>query len=229
MRDAAIDIAGATVGVEINPDSQFEGPVKVTKQLRWETKINIGAFSMIHGGGTVVAADIGRYASIAPGAIIGANEHAMNWITTSSIAENPNLYDWANRLGHPEAVQYGRPFNDSIKMIDIGNDVWIGQNVFIKGGVKIGDGAVVAAHSVVNSDVPPFHVVAGVPAKFIKLRFPVEIIVQIQELKWWQYSFFDIARLPIDKPDVFCNELRRLVDSGSIEVFQPKEVRFRDV
>ncbi|EGQ7964052.1 CatB-related O-acetyltransferase [Vibrio vulnificus] len=72
--------------------------------------------------------------------------------------------------------------------IIIGNDVWIGANVSILPGVKIGDGAVLAAGAVVNKDVPPYAIVGGVPARIIKYRFDEETIVALLELAWWEWS-----------------------------------------
>lgn len=74
----------------------------------------------------------------------------------------------------------------------IGNDVWIGWGVLIKGGVTIGNGAVIGARSVVTKDVPPYAVVAGVPAKVIKYRFEQEKIDLLQQLQWWNW---DIDRI----------------------------------
>lgn len=72
--------------------------------------------------------------------------------------------------------------------IEIGNDVWIGCNVTIVRGVKIGDGAIIAAGSVVTKDVQPYTIVGGVPAKFIKHRFDVKSIARLMDLQWWDYG-----------------------------------------
>lgn len=67
----------------------------------------------------------------------------------------------------------------------IGNDVWIGRESIIMPGVKIGDGAIIAAYSVVTKDVEPYSVVGGNPARFIKKRFNDELIELLLEFKWW--------------------------------------------
>lgn len=67
----------------------------------------------------------------------------------------------------------------------IGNDVWIGRESIIMPGVKIGDGAIIAACSVVTKDVEPYTVVGGNPARFIKKRFNDELIELLLEFKWW--------------------------------------------
>ena len=68
---------------------------------------------------------------------------------------------------------------------EIGNDVWIGENVFFQGGVIIGDGAVVLAGAVVTKNVPPYAIVGGVPAKVLKYRYDEETIKFLLGFKWW--------------------------------------------
>ena len=70
----------------------------------------------------------------------------------------------------------------------IGNDVWIGQNVTIMPGVKIGDGAIIATNSTVVKDVKPYTIVGGNPAKEIKNRFSDEKIQLLLELQWWNWE-----------------------------------------
>ncbi len=76
----------------------------------------------------------------------------------------------------------------------IGNDVWLGYNVLVMPGVKIGDGAIVAAGSVVVSDVPAYSVVGGNPAKIIKQRFPDEIVRGLLAIQWWEWPVDKVSR-----------------------------------
>lgn len=71
---------------------------------------------------------------------------------------------------------------------EIGNDVWIGDNVLLKGGIKIGDGAIIGMGSIVLHDVEPYSIVAGLPAHLIRWRFPERIIKELLETKWWNSS-----------------------------------------
>ncbi len=80
----------------------------------------------------------------------------------------------------------------------IGNDVWIGYEAVIMPGVKIGDGAVIAAKSVVTKDVPPYTVVGGNPARPIKQRFSDTEVAQLLEISWWDWDIEKITR-NIDK------------------------------
>ncbi|WP_162427942.1 CatB-related O-acetyltransferase [Pontibacter pudoricolor] len=76
----------------------------------------------------------------------------------------------------------------------IGNDVWIGYEAVIMPGVTIGDGAVVATKAVVTKDVPPYSIVAGNPAQIVKMRFPDETIVKLQQIAWWDWDAEKITR-----------------------------------
>ena len=80
----------------------------------------------------------------------------------------------------------------------IGNDVWIGQNAVILPGVHIGDGAIIGANSVVGSDVEPYTIIAGNPAKPIRKRFDDELISLMLKWKWWDKTIEEIdALIPV--------------------------------
>jgi serine acetyltransferase len=72
--------------------------------------------------------------------------------------------------------------------IIIENDVWIGAKATIMSGVRIGNGAIVAAGSVVSKDVPPYAIVAGNPAKVVKYRFSDEQIKKLLSIAWWNWD-----------------------------------------
>ena len=139
-------------------------------------------------GDNVVVGDnrttIGKFDSIAANVIIGASEHPLNYLSTS-----PFFYNEALGFSKGTCEIYLKP-------VHVGNDVWICDNVFIKGGVTIGDGAVLVAGAVVTKDVPPYAVVAGVPAKVLKYRFAPDIVQKLLELKWWNLPIEEIRQLP---------------------------------
>ncbi|QJE72573.1 CatB-related O-acetyltransferase [Aerophototrophica crusticola] len=76
----------------------------------------------------------------------------------------------------------------------VGNDVWIGYEALVMPGVTIGDGAIVAARSVVTADVPPYAVVAGNPARLVRMRFPEEVVARLLALRWWDWEPERITR-----------------------------------
>ncbi len=89
----------------------------------------------------------------------------------------------------------------------IGNDVWIGQNAVILPGVHIGDGAVIGANSVVGSDIEPYTVAVGDPARAVRKRFDGELIDLLLRFKWWDRSVDEINGLI---PILTCSDLDRV-------------------
>ena len=76
----------------------------------------------------------------------------------------------------------------------VGNDVWIGQNVTVMPGVHIGDGAIIAANSVVVKDVPAYCVAGGNPCRVIRKRFDDGLTEYLLSLKWWDWNAEKIFR-----------------------------------
>ena len=76
----------------------------------------------------------------------------------------------------------------------VGNDVWLGCYSTIMPAVKIGDGAIIGAMSVVTKDVPPYSIVAGNPAKVVRMRFDDKTIEELLKIKWWDWSKEKITR-----------------------------------
>ena len=76
----------------------------------------------------------------------------------------------------------------------VGNDVWIGRSATIMPGVEIGDGAIIGAHAIVGRNVPPYTIVAGNPAREIRKRFDEKTIVELQNIKWWDWPIEKITQ-----------------------------------
>lgn len=118
---------------------------------------------------------IGAFCSISSDVKIGMRNHPLSYISTSPVFYS-KFRGWVKEDLFNEANE---------KTVKIEEDVLISANAIIINGVKIGRGAVVGAGAVVTKDVPPYAIVAGVPAKVIKSRFPGNIIQQIEDSKWW--------------------------------------------
>ena len=99
-----------------------------------------------------------------------------------------------------------------IRKIKIGKAVWIGQNVIIKQGVKIGTGSVIGMGSVVTKDVAPYTIVAGIPAKQIRMRFENNIINSLLSSKWWELEEKKLKEMAkyIRRPEEFIKNLTKL-------------------
>ncbi|MBY6412265.1 CatB-related O-acetyltransferase [Rhodococcus sp. BP-252] len=121
---------------------------------------------------------IGRYCSIAAGVniLLGGN-HPTDRLTTFPIR---------HKLGLPGAGTDGYPCSKGD--VVIGNDVWIGFGATIVSGVHIGDGAIVAAGSIVVRSVEPYSIVAGNPATLVRKRFDDDVIARLRALRWWDWD-----------------------------------------
>ncbi|ONH82009.1 hypothetical protein APZ41_016795 [Roseomonas mucosa] len=116
------------------------------------------------------------------------------------------------------------PFKNARRITSVGHDVWVGFGAFVKAGVKIGTGAVVAAHSVVVSDVPPYAIVAGVPARVKRFRFPESTIARLLASRWWDYGIYEFLGEPITNPENFCDLLEEKQQKQEIFPYQPKTI-----
>ena len=140
---------------------------------------NINRFSFINSKTQVLNSEIGAFCSVGQNVKIGGfGIHPNNISTHSSFfSKTPPSLSFNVLDDHMD-----------YKDVVIGNDVWIGDNAMILDGVKIGTGAIIAAGAVVVKDVGPYHVVGGVPAKTIKLRFSEKEIELLLKSQWWCFS-----------------------------------------
>lgn len=135
---------------------------------------------------------IGNFCAIARGVnfIMNGANHRMNCATTYP------FYIMGGNWGSMIA-----PVKDELPIKGdtvIGNDVWIGQNVTVMPGVHIGDGAIIGANATVASDIPPYCIAVGNPAKVVRKRFDDEIIRLLLQLRWWDKTIEEIdALIPI--------------------------------
>ena len=170
---------------------------------------------------------VGRYCSIASGVSVMGEKHPIERFSSSAITYNPTFI-----LSTASAEDAGleSPHQDQDLSITIGHDVWIGHNVTLATGITIGNGAVIATRSVVTKDVPPYAVVAGVPARIIKYRFSEIEIENLTEIQWWNYAYTDFKEIKADaEPEELCDKLREKIESGSIESYKPLLVKFHEV
>ena len=139
-------------------------------------------------------AKIGNFCAISSNVVIGGANHPVGWASVSPVfyrgrnGMTRKLTDHEFDFVPPETV--------------IGSDVWIGHGALIKGGLNIGNGAVVGMGSVVTKDVPDYAVVAGNPAEFIRMRFDEETVRELLRMRWWEETDGEIKKRAVSIPDV---------------------------
>ncbi|TQO60651.1 CatB-related O-acetyltransferase [Vibrio cholerae] len=191
----------------IEPHTHFS----ISRNHLWQ----MGAFSYSHSA-LPVDSIVGRYCSISGGLKIIGTEHPLHTFTTSPLTYE---YDFLGGERQPFAL---KPLKTAERLV-IGNDVWIGQNVSLKAGIKIADGAVIAANAVVTKDVPPYAVVGGIPAKVIKYRFSESEICQLLELKWWNYNYKDFVGMDLNFSGVqLCDYFEKHIPM--LNKYQPNKI-----
>jgi chloramphenicol O-acetyltransferase type B len=161
------------------------------------SELSVGAHSYLRSGCELInVKSIGRFCSIGNNVIIGQERtgHPLDWVSTHPF-QHIDGYTLYSHQNLPAVVE---------------NDVWIGRDAIIMEGVRLGTGCVVGARSVVTKDVPPYAIVAGVPARFIRLRHTEALVAELLESCWWERSLDVLERLPTNSPHEFLRELMLL-------------------
>lgn len=167
----------------VHPSVKIGKNVIIRKYCNIAKNVIIGDYTFINEYTRIDSSieSIGKYCSISHNVKLGMIPHPLDLISTS-----PVFYS-KNRGLNNEFVQYD-------KKSKIGNDVFIASNVIVLYDVNIGDGAVIAAGSVVTKDVAPYAIMGGVPAKLIKYRFSKDEITKLLNIKWWDKDLDSLLR-----------------------------------
>jgi len=174
-------------------------PPDVYKLIR-SGRVSVGRYSypkippVVYYAGDTASVHIGAFTSIAGGCeILAGGEHRPDWVTTFPLRIRMNI---------PGRLLDGLPRSKGD--VIIGNDVWLGKNSIVLSGVSIGDGAVVAAGSVVTRNVKPYSIVGGVPARELRFRFSEEQVEQLLSIAWWDWTDDEIRERSDDlcSPDI---------------------------
>ncbi|GEM_PF-103079 len=189
-------------GTYMNKGSRLMGRNYLGRNV-YLTRTTLGYGSYVAEGGRLVETFVGRYCSIGPEITCAFGLHPSR----DAVSTHPAFYSASAAEGFTYADKTTfteeKYVSETPFRVVIGNDVWIGARVTLLEGVTIGDGAIVAAGAVVNTDLEPYGIYGGVPAKLIGRRFTDEDdMLMVKSSKWWE----------LDE-----ERLRELVSSGNFE------------
>lgn len=133
---------------------------------------------------------IGRYCSIASSVkIVDGNHPTSKYVSTHPVFYSDRCIGGLQFKHITDFEEHSYTNVNRQWLCEIGNDVWIGENVLIMNGCVVGDGAVIASGAVVSENIEPYTIVAGVPAKVKKKRFANEDIDFLLNIKWWNKEY----------------------------------------
>jgi phosphonate metabolism protein (transferase hexapeptide repeat family) len=141
-----------------------------------------GDYSYITWDCHVAGSDIGKFCSIAAHVRINPGNHPVWRASQHHFSYRSRQFGFAES-DDAEVFAWRRD-----NAVTLGHDIWIGHGVTLLAGVTVGTGAVVGAGAVVSKNVAPYSIVAGVPARPIRTRFPAAIAERLQALAWWDWS-----------------------------------------
>ncbi|GGC14547.1 hypothetical protein GCM10007205_24240 [Oxalicibacterium flavum] len=180
---------------------------------------------------------VGRYCSIGKGLRFLDFAHPTDWVSTSvaffqpsGVKATTSIHSLIERELAANAAPSRRVFDPRLGKTypTIGHDVWIGENVVLSMGISVGTGAILASNAVVTRDVPPYTIVAGVPAKVQRMRFSEKVIQRLLKSHWWEYSFADLQAMNMQAPIEFLGQLEATIANHEIDVWQPRTLTFPD-
>ncbi len=154
-------------------------------------EVEMGDYSYVVNDSDIAYARIGKFCSIAAMTRLNPGNHPTWRASQSHFLYRASAY-FPGEEDEADFFQWRRD-----QQLTMGHDVWIGHGAVVLAGRSIGTGAVVAAGAVVSKDVPAYAIVAGVPARIVKWRFPEKIAARLQALGWWDWTHAQLrAALP---------------------------------
>lgn len=233
-RELGVEIApDAWVGIGPSPETFLEPPVQL-QQGFYDIDF-VGAYTYLGGNASIMRhiMMIGRFCSIATRIVSGEAQHSWQHLSPHPIFEGFSKWPAQTQPfveANVDMIVRAKQAHDARQderfgKITIGSDVWIGEGVNIMRGVTIGDGAVIAARSVVTKDVPPYAIVAGVPARVLKYRFEPEVIEELLRLSWWRYGLTALGGVDFTDIHQAIAMIDHNIASGKARLYQSPLVR----
>jgi len=192
----------------VSKKANLEFPVRVFGHATIMAGAQIGRYSyvnrhcFVHGG-----CRIGRYCCIARDADIGATQPPEETFLSMHSFQFSKLYFESA----PNYLDFKRKFSYPKSRTVLGHDVWIGAKVVVGTHVTIGTGAIIGPNSYVNTDVPPYAIVAGNPAQITGYRFAPDVIEKLLASNWWDLEPHEMSQVDFDQVDLALPQIAALL------------------
>jgi acetyltransferase-like isoleucine patch superfamily enzyme len=178
--------------------STIRGPLFLNRNSQVGPDVVAGKYVGMNENCFIARGTIGAFCAIGARTAINPFNHPSDWLSSHEFQYHPKSFDWVDEYNDFARLERTP---DMFPRVTVGNDVWTGHNVNVMAGVNVGDGAIIAAGSVVTKDVPPYAIVAGVPAVAKRFRFPEKTIARLLRLKWWDLELSQLSGLPFRDVD----------------------------
>ncbi|HKT20574.1 MAG TPA: CatB-related O-acetyltransferase [Stellaceae bacterium] len=184
--------------IRLNPgarivSSRIQGPAYLNRYSHVGPDVTLGKYFGMNEHGFIARASVGAFCAFGARNAINPFNHPADWLSIHEFQYHPRSFDWIEEYNNFKRLERTP---DMFARVEIGSDVWTGHNVNIMPGVRVGDGAIIGAGSIVTKDVPAYAIVAGVPAAVKRFRFSEKIIERLLRLKWWELELSDLSGLP---------------------------------
>jgi acetyltransferase-like isoleucine patch superfamily enzyme len=213
-----VDYVNATAGtltlddVRMKPgaavySSTFAGPVLLHNNTRIGPDTRMGRYCSIAESAQVLRSDVGSFCAFGARVAVNPFNHPTDWLSINEFQYRDDTFDWSAEYVALRRLKRGP---EMFARCVIGNDVWLGHNVVVLAGVRIGDGAVIGAGAVVTKDIPDYAVAVGNPAVVKHYRFPAETVARLQRVKWWDMPLPALSALPFHDIDRCLHHLEQM-------------------
>ncbi len=183
------------------------GPLVLNRNSQLGPDVMVGKYSGFNENCFFARATMGAYCAIGARTAINPFNHPTDWFSIHEFQYRGNSYDWIDEYKTMDRLSRTP---DMFERVTIGSDVWMGHSVNVMGGVNVGDGVIIAAGAVVTKDVPPYAIVAGVPATIKRFRFADDIIARLLRSRWWDLELSQLSGLPFKEVGRCLDAVERL-------------------
>lgn len=170
-------------------ESKLNNNISINRR-NYVLKSEIGGYTYTGINTMIRSSKIGKFCSISWNVSIGGGEHPQDRATTGNLNRFYQLDE--GKWGKNAVLELNKTFN-SLDICTICNNVLISSNVIVLRDLIIGNGAIIGAGAVVTKNIEPYSIVAGVPAKKIRMRFDDKVIIALEDIRWWDWPI-DIIR-----------------------------------